>query len=137
MIEKDRRYLANKGKIIKDALAHNKVNVIAVNSDAGMGKTTLLRYIRDTAVFPNIEVIDLGHMENNSETEISLTDRENTLFLLDEHPYVSITNLLPELKKIRKHNNKIIIFSHKKADIMGEVGDMVQLFIELNKEDKI
>lgn len=137
MIEKDRRYLANKGKIIKDALADDKVNVIAVNSDAGMGKTTLLRYIRDTAVFPNIEVIELGHMENNSETEISLTDRENTLFLLDEHPYVSITNLLPELKKIRKHKNKIIIFSHKKADIMGEVGDMVQLFIELNKEDKI
>lgn len=137
MHHNDRRYLANKGKIIKDALADNKINIIAVNSDAGMGKTTLLRYIRDTAVFPNIEVIEFGHMLSKSDVETSLTDKENTLFLLDEHPNINITNLLPELKKIRKHKNKIIIFSHKKADIMGEVSDMVQIFIELRKEDKI
>ena len=137
MHHNDRKYLANKGKIIKDALADSNINIIAVNSNAGMGKTTLLRYIRDTATFPNIEVIDLGYMESKSDVETSLTDKENTLFLLDEHPNINITNLLPELKKIRKHKNKIIIFSHKKADIMGEVGDMVQLFIELNKEDKI
>lgn len=138
MNEKDMKYLADKGKIIKDALADDKVNFIAVNSDAGMGKTTLLKYIKNTAVFPNIETIEFDNMIRGkvTEVEVSLTDKKDTLFLLDEYPNTVVTNLSTEIRKMRKHGNKIIIFSHKKAPVMEDLDGLAHMIIELRKEDK-
>ena len=136
MIEKDRRYLANKGKIIKDALADDKVNVIVVNGDTGMGKTTLLKYIRDTAVFPNIQTIEFDNIirDKVSEYEIYQNNKKDTLFLLDEYPNTVITNLTTEIRKIRKYGNKIIIFSHRKASIMEDLDRLANMVIELRRE---
>ena len=135
MNDTQKRYLANKGRKIKDSIADENINIIVVNGGAGSGKTTLLRYIRDTAVFPNIKVIK--HENEILDTiKISLTDEENTLYLIDEYPNTHIDNLPSELKSMRKFKNKVVIFSQPNTIMLEDIEGLDNIFINISRDLK-
>lgn len=136
MREQTKRYLANKGREIKDTLRDDNTNIIVVNGEAGTGKTTLLNYILKTVAHKNVTVF--GFKEPNTglthNTCISLSDSSDTLFLMDEYPHIHITNLKEELKKMRKQNNKIILFSHPKSPLLDVLEGLPYKHIQLGRD---
>lgn len=137
MREQTKRYLANKGREIKDILRDDNTNIIVVDGEAGTGKTTLLSYILKTVAHKNVTVLSFKEPDTTGLTHntcISLSDSSDTLFLMDEYHHIHITNLKEELKKIRKQNNKIILFSHPKSPLLNVLEGLSYKHIQLGRD---
>jgi uridine kinase len=136
MKEDAKKYIASKGKLVKDMLLDDNINIFLISGEPGAGKTTLFSYLIRTVGHKNVTVFGFKEPNRGSihDTTVSLTSADNTLFMMDEHPHINITNLIEELKKMRKHNNKIIMFIHPSSTLIQDLENLSYVHIRLLRD---